>query len=54
MPWSVETPMSQRRELVEDAQRALSTMRELCARYGISRRDGYKWLTRYREQGLSA
>jgi putative transposase len=52
MSWSVETPMSQRREFVEDAQRALYTMRELCARYGISRRVGYKWLTRYRELGL--
>jgi putative transposase len=52
MPWSVETPMSQRREFVEDAERALYTMRELCARYGISRRVGYKWLTRYRELGL--
>jgi putative transposase len=53
MSWSVETPMSQRREFVEDAQRALYTMRELCARYGISRRIGYKWLTRYRELGLA-
>lgn len=53
MPWSVETPMSQRREFVEDAQRGLFTMRELCARYGISRRVGYKWLTRYRELGLA-
>jgi putative transposase len=46
MPWSVETPMSQRREFVEDAQRGLYTMCELCARYGISRRVGYKWLMR--------
>jgi putative transposase len=51
MPWSVTTPMSQRREFVEDAVRQLYPMRELCARYGISRRVGYKWLARYREQG---
>jgi len=27
------------------------TMSELCARYGISRRVGYKWLARYEEEG---
>ena len=32
MPWSVTTPMSQRREFVEDAVRQLYPMRELCAR----------------------
>lgn len=53
MPWSVTTPMSQRREFVEDALRQLYPMRELCARYGISPRVGYKWLARYREQGLA-
>lgn len=28
------------------------TMRELCARYGISRETGYVWLRRYRLQGM--
>ena len=45
--------MSQRREFVEDAVRQLFPMRELCARYGISRRVGDKWLARYREHGLA-
>ena len=53
MPWSVETPMSQRREFIEDAQRGLYGMRELCARYGISRRIRYNWLARYREWGIA-
>ena len=52
MPWSESTPMSQRREFVEDAERGLYAMRELCARYGVSPRVGYKWLARYREHGL--
>ena len=52
MPWSESTPMSQRREFVEDAERGLYGMRELCARYGISPRVGYKWLARYQEHGL--
>ena len=29
------------------------TMSAVCAAYGISRRTGYKWLTRYRAQGPS-
>lgn len=53
MPWSVSTPMSQRREFVETAQRGLYSMRELCARYGISPRVGYKWLARYEAAGVA-
>ena len=53
MPWSESTPMSRRREFVEDAERGLYAMRELCARYGISRRVGYKWLARYEAAGLA-
>ena len=51
MPWSVSTPMTQRRDFVEDAVRGLYSMTELCARYGISRRIGYKWLERYQRDG---
>lgn len=51
MPWSLTTPMSQRQDFVEDAARGLYSMRELCARYGISRRIGYKWLGRYQQAG---
>lgn len=52
MPWSVNTPMSRRLEFVEDAQRDLYDMTELCARYAISRKTGYKWLARYEGAGL--
>lgn len=52
MPWSVSSPMSRRLEFVEDAQRGLYAMTELCARYGISRRVGYKWLARYAADGV--
>jgi transposase InsO family protein len=44
--------MSRRLEFVEDAQRGLYAMTELCARYGISRRVGYKWLARYEAEGV--
>ena len=52
MPWSVSSPMSRRLEFVEDARRALYSMTELCARYGISRRVGYKWLARFEAAGV--
>ncbi len=53
MPWSVSTPMSERQQFVEDAQRGLYSMVDLCARYHISRRVGYKWLARYEVEGLA-
>ena len=52
MPWSVSSPMSRRLEFVEDARRALYSMTELCARYEISRRVGYKWLARFEAEGV--
>lgn len=51
MPWSATTPMDQRTLFVADAQRALGSWRELCARYHISRKTGYKWLARFQAQG---
>ncbi|WP_167364585.1 helix-turn-helix domain-containing protein, partial [Ectopseudomonas composti] len=43
--------MSIRREFVLLAGQPESNVRELCRRYGVSPRTGYKWLDRYREQG---
>ena len=40
MPWSERTPMSERQQFVEDAQRGLYAMAELCTRYGVSRKTG--------------
>ena len=53
MPWSVAMPVSPRWEFVEEAVHGLFTMSELCARYGISRRVGYKWLARYEAEGVA-
>jgi transposase InsO family protein len=36
---------------IRDAQRDQFTMSELCARYGVSRRIGYKWVARYEAEG---
>jgi putative transposase len=39
--------MDERPQFVRDALRDRFTMSELCARYKVSRRIGYKWLARY-------
>jgi putative transposase len=51
MPWRVETPMSARRQFVDEYLRGTVSMTALCACYGISRRVGYKWLARYLVEG---
>lgn len=51
MPWTETGPMEERLRFVRDALSDRFTMSELCARYGISRRIGYKWLARYEAEG---
>jgi hypothetical protein len=51
MPWQEMSPMKQRSQFLTDHQRGLYSMRELCARYGVSRKTGYKWLARYAAEG---
>ena len=51
MPWKVETLMSAREEFIALALSGVMSMRELCDRFGISRKTGYKWLRRYAAGG---
>jgi len=51
MPWSETTPVEQRLQFVADALSDRYTMAALCARYGVSRRVGYKWVARFNEEG---
>lgn len=53
MPWHTQTPMSQRLEFIILATRGGLAFRELCRRYGVSRKTGYKWLERYKDCGLA-
>jgi putative transposase len=53
MPWKKTTPMTERLNFIELYQTRLWTMTELCTRFGISRKTGYKWLGRYMQEGLS-
>jgi putative transposase len=48
MPWLETSPMEQRKEFVEAAMRGEYSFTELCRRFRISRKNGYKWLNRYR------
>ena len=51
MPWLETVPMEERLQFIRDAASDHFTMAALCARYGVSRRIGYKWLARYEEEG---
>src|SRR5439155_938702 len=42
-----------RLHFVTDWDRRLYTVTELCARYGVSRETGYKWLARYADVGVA-
>ena len=53
MSWKVETIVEVRREFVELCGIEGSNVSELCRRFGVSRKTGYKWLGRYRESGAS-
>ena len=51
MPWQEQSTMSLRREFVSLAQQEGTSMAELCRRYGISRKTGYKWVARHQASG---
>jgi transposase InsO family protein len=53
MPWKETTAMSLRTEFIQLAGLAGANLSQLCRRFGISRKTGYKWLKRYREEGES-
>jgi transposase InsO family protein len=54
MPWQETDPVDQRERFIDDHRHGLYSMTELCARYGVSRPTGYKWLARYDAGGRSA
>ena len=51
MPWLETAPVNERTRFIADDRLGLYTTTELCARYNISRKTGYKWLARYHEDG---
>ncbi len=49
MPWKETSPMSQRKQFVNLHLQGEHSVSELCRRFGISRKTGYKWLARFFE-----
>jgi len=52
MPWKEVTKMSSKLEFVRLAQEKNASISELCQRFNISRKTGYKLLNRYKTQSL--
>lgn len=52
MAWKDCFVLDQRLEFVLSCLDQQDSMSQLCRKHGISRRVGYKWLARYRQQGV--
>jgi len=51
MPWRESSAMDERLRFVQDVHRPGWTIAQLCRRYDVSRKTGYKWLARYERAG---
>lgn len=54
MPWEEREPMTERMKFMMEVESGLYRFSEICARYGVSRKTGYKWWQRYQEAGVAA
>jgi transposase InsO family protein len=52
MPWRISSAMSERHEFVLLASQEKANIRELCRRFGITPKTGYKWLDRFAKKGI--
>ena len=52
MPWNENTCVSLRLEFVTLALVEEANISCLCARFGISRKTGYKWIERFLDEGV--
>ena len=53
MGWTETCAMDERMRFVLAVERKEEPMAALCRRFGVSRKSGYKWLERYREDGIA-
>ena len=53
MPWTESSVMDERLSFIADSRRGEMSLSELCRRYDVSRKTGYKWLGRYEREGPS-
>jgi len=53
MPWKTVLPMDEKIRFISDYLNGVFTFTDVCARYAISRKTGYKWVDRYIETGAA-
>lgn len=51
MPWKEVTLMDDKVNFISDYLKQYFSMTELCERYNVSRKTGYKWIDRYKKLG---
>lgn len=51
MPWKEVTVEMEKHQFIEEAQAEDTNIAKLCRSYGISRKTGYKWLSRIKAEG---
>jgi putative transposase len=54
MSWKETSPMNERLRFVAAMLEAEESFGELCERFGVSRKQGYKWKERYETGGVQA
>jgi len=54
MPWQEESVMCQRQRLIEQLLLPNANVSQICKQFNISRKTAYKWLKRYRTEGIEA
>ena len=52
MGWKESSVMDERCRFVLEAKSKGANISEICRRYGVSRKTGYKWLRRHEQEGL--
>lgn len=53
MPWRSVKPMDEKIRFISDYLSKVFNFSELCERYNISRKTGYKWVERYHKEGAN-
>lgn len=53
MPWKETDAMSEKQEFIKAVMKKDASFKEVCRKYGISEKTGYKWWNRFQEKGIA-